>query len=506
MESLPAVETTEAITITNPISGEELGRVAVTSAEGVLAAATRARAAQSEWAARPFRERAAVIKRFHDLLLRDKEELIAVLRAESGKSRRDAFIEVFAVSNEARYYAVHGGRFIRPHGARSVIPLRDRVRVHYHPYGVVGLIAAYNFPLVLTIGDAIPALLAGNGVLLKPSELVPLSAAWGRDKLIAAGLPADLLQIVNGGPETGRAVVESADFVLFTGSIEAGRAVARQAAARLIPFTVELGGKNALIVLEDANLRQAVNATLDGAFGNAGQICLCWERVYVHEAIYDRFRDRLVQEAARLRLGPGSDHHTDIGAIINARHVEKIDAHVQDALAKGATLLAGGKRRPDLGPTFYEPTILEGVTPGMRLYAEETFGPVIALHRFRDVEEAIRLANQSDTGLNFGVITRDLRRAEAIAARLEAGSVAINDSAYYTWGAMAAPLGGHKQSGIGRRHGPDGLRQFTWTQSIVINHSGELVRSFESALAMNQTLERLLTIGLRLWRHIPFIR
>jgi succinate-semialdehyde dehydrogenase/glutarate-semialdehyde dehydrogenase len=387
-----------------------------------------------------------------------------------------------------------------------VIPLRDWARVVYHPHGVVGIIGAYNYPLVLTMGDAIPALLAGNAVVLKPSELVPLTAELGRQKLIKAGLDPDLLQITHGSGPAGAALVNHADFVMFTGSVETGRRVATAAARRLVPFNVELGGKNALIILEDAHLRHAVTATIDGAFGNAGQICLCWERIYVHEAIWDAYLDLLLHETGRLRLSDSAGQPADMGVIIDARHVEKIAEHVSDAVSKGATVLYGGRLRDDISPTFFEPTILAAVTPDMLVHTEETFGPVIALYRVSSEDEAIRLANDTDTGLNFGVFTRSRRRGERVARRLQAGAVAVNDTAYYTWGAMGAPLGGFKQSGTGRRHGPEGIRQYTQAQMILINRTNTAIGSPATAMAMSPFLERLLTLALRLWRHIPLIR
>jgi len=371
---------------------------------------------------------------------------------------------------------------------------------------VVGMVGAYNFPILLTIGDAIPALLAGNAVVAKPSELVPLSSEWGRSKLIEAGLPEDLLQIVHGAGQTGAAVVDVVDYMMFTGSISTGRKVAVAASSRLIPFIVELGGKNSVIVLEDANLRHAALATIDGAFSNGGQICLCWERIYVHAAVYDKYIGYLMEELGHLRMVWDGDGQGDLGAIIDEAHLDRVDAYVQDALAKGARMLTGGRRRLDMGRSFYEQTVLTDVTPEMSLHTEETFGPVIAVYRFSSEDEAVRMANDTDTGLSFGVFTRSRRRGVRLAQKLRAGTVAVNDASYITWGAMGGPLGGMKNSGIGRRHGVEGIRQFTQPQTILINHTNDGVRSHESALAMNRAFEGLLTLGLKLWRHIPLIR
>ena len=494
------------IPVTSPISGEVIGRVPHHTPEDVIAAVERVRAAQPEWAARPFRERAKVIKRFHDRLLSSKDEIMAVIQAEAGKSRRDAFVEIFAVAAEARYYACNGWRFLKPRRARPAIPLRNRVRVYYHPHGVVGIISPWNFPLILSVGDAIPALLAGNGVVVKPATLAPLSIHRAREELIECGLPEDLMQIVTGpGSEIGNTLIDHVDYVMFTGSTRVGRRVAERAARRLIPYSMELGGKNALIVLPDADLDHAAIGAVEGAFNNCGQVCINWERVYVDARVYDEFIARLIRKTEELRLGPGQGHDVDLGSLVNEEQVRAVEAHVQDAVSKGARILTGGRRRPDLGPCFYEPTILADVTPEMAVHSEETFGPVLSVYRVESLEEAIQKANDNPYGLHFGVFTRDRHRGERIATRLEAGSVSVNDT-YINWAAMDAPMGGLKQSGLGRRHGPEGIRKYTEPQTIVINRTNLQIGSQKTALSFDRWLEDLLTFMLRVWRHIPLIR
>ncbi|MCC6905708.1 MAG: succinate-semialdehyde dehydrogenase (NADP(+)) [Anaerolineae bacterium] len=496
----------DQISVTNPITGEEVGRVARSRPSDILASIERARRAQPAWGAYPFRERARIFKRFHDLILDRREELFDVIQAESGKSRRDAFVELFAIAAESRYYAYNGERFLRPRFARTAIPVRDMTRVYHHPAGVVGVISAWNFPLILSIGDTIPALLAGNEVVLKPSEITPLTAEWGRARLIEAGLPEDVFQIVHGfGPDVGPSLIPNVNYLHFTGSERAGRHIARQAAAHMVPFCLELGGKNAMIVLDNADVKHAATVAIEGAFNNAGQVCITFERLYVHEKVYDRFVAELLRQTSALRLGAGRRFDYDIGSLVSTAHADKIEQHVQDAISKGVTVLAGGKRRPDIGPAYFEPTILEGATSEMLLFAEETFGPVISLYRFSSVEDAIRLANDTPYGLHYIVYSSDLREGQRVARRLHAGTVGVNDS-YTVWGAIDAPLGGMKNSGIGRRHGPEGILRFTQTQSVTTNLTRLQVGSYETALSINQRLADALTWALRLWRHIPFIR
>lgn len=495
-----------SIHITSPLTGQAVGQVTRCSAAEVVEAVGRARAAQPAWAALSFRQRARVITRFHDLILDDHDALFDLLQAEAGKSRRDAFVELFAVACEARFYAYHGERYLKPRRIQSAIPLRDRSQVRYQPVGVVGIISPWNFPFILSISDAIPALLAGNSIVLKPASLTPLTALWARDKLVEAGLPADLFQVVAGsGGELANALIDQVDYVMFTGSTEVGRRVAERAARRLIPYSMELGGKNAVLVLPDADINQAALVTVEGTFNNCGQVCVNFERAYVHEKVYDAFLDALLRETHKVRLGAGQDFGCDIGTLISQDQLDTVQSHVQDALSKGAQVLAGGKPRPDLGPYFYEPTILTGVTPAMVVYAAETFGPVLSVYKVRSEDEAIRLANDSRYGLNFAVMTRDLRRGERVAVQLQAGTVCINDS-YMSWAAMEGPMGGFKESGVGRRHGPEGIRKFTEPQTIVTNRTPWQIGSFETALSINQRLASILIGLLRIWRRVPFLR
>lgn len=494
------------ITVTSPLTGEPVGEVPRASAADVVTAVERARAAQPEWAALPFDKRAEVILRFHNLIIQQREELFDVLQSETGKSRRDAFVELFAVAAEARYYAYHGEEFLAAHRTKSAIPLRDVTRVRYEPVGVVGVISPWNFPFILTAGDTIPALLAGNAVVLKPASLTPLTALWMAEKMAEAGLPESLLQIVAGpGRELGSAIIDNVDYIMFTGSTAVGKSVAEQAARRLIPASMELGGKNAMVVLSDANIPHAAQVALEAAFNNAGQVCIDIERLYVMQDIYDVFVSELVRQAAELRLGSDHTYNNDIGSLISAEQFELVEEHVQDAVSKGARVLAGGRPRPDVGPLFYEPTILEGVRAGMTVYREETFGPVLSVYPVATPEEAVEQVNDSRYGLYHVVGTGNRQRGEEIASQLQAGTVTINDS-YMGWAAMAAPMGGFKESGIGRRHGPEGIRKYTNSQTILYNRTNWQIGSGETALAFNERLADLLAALLKLWRYIPFLR
>ncbi len=499
-------EEEQTIVIRNPITGEVVGTVPRSTPEDVIAAVERVRAAQPAWAALPFRQRAAVMKRFHDLILDRREELFDVIQSETGKSRRDAFVELFAVAVEARYYAYHGERALRPRRALSALPLRDRTIVIYRPLGVVGIISPWNFPFILSTCDAIPALLAGNGVVIKPASLTPLSALWMRQRMIECGLPEDLMQIVVGpGSALGNALIDHVDAIMFTGSTEVGRKVAERAARRLIPYSMELGGKNAMIVLRDANLRHAAQVAIEGAFNNCGQMCIAYERLYVEDAVYEAFTAELVRQMHSLRLGCRRDYTADVGSLISADQLEITERYVSDAVAKGARVLFGGRRRPDLGPYFYEPTVLAYVTPEMAIHREEVFGPVLAVYRVASAEEAVRQVNDSRYGLYAAIATRNRRLGERLAAQLDAGTVVINDS-YMGWAAVDAPLGGFKESGVGRRHGPEGIRKFTEPQTILTNRTWIQISSGESALAINERLANLLALLLKVWRRVPGLR
>ena len=459
----------EMVPVEMPATGQTLGYVPHGGADDVAAAADAARRAQPGWQGRPAAERSKVLLRFAELLLARQDEVLDLIQLENGKARRHAFEEIIDVAQVSRYYARTAPRCLRPHRRAGAIPALTQTWEYHHPKGVVGVISPWNYPLTLGISDALPALAAGNAVLAKPDSQTPFTALWAAELLAEAGLPPDVLQVVTGsGQELGTPVINHSDFLMFTGSTQVGRNVAAQAASRLIDYSMELGGKNAILILADADLGKAVPGAVRAAFSNTGQLCISMERMYVDAAIWDDFVPRFVSATKSLRLGHSLGYKRDIGSLISAKQLETVVRHVDDATGQGATVLAGGQARPDLGPYFYEPTVLTGSSPGMTLYAEETFGPVVSLYRVSDTEEAIRLANDSCYGLNFSVWTRDAVQGREIASRLEAGTVNVNEAYAAAWASVDAPMGGWKDSGVGSRHGEHGILKYTDAQTVAI--------------------------------------
>jgi len=455
-------------TLYSPFDGKVLGVIPLCSPEDVRQAVERARQAQPAWAGWDTRARARVMLRFHDLLLKRQDEILDLTQYETGKARRDAQEELLDSAIVAQYYATRVPGWLRPRRVGGTFLGLTQTWEYRHPVGVVGVISPWNYPLVMAVSEPIPALMAGNAVVLKPDPQTSFTALWVQALMEEAGLPPGLFQIVTGGAEVGEALVATADFIALTGSTPTGRKVARQAGERLIGVSLELGGKNPMLVLEDANLEAAVDGAIHGAFANAGQLCVSFERIYVHEKVFDVFTRRLVEKTSALRLGATLDHRSQMGSLSLQRQFDTVLAHVQDAKAKGARVLCGGRPRPDLGPLFFEPTILTEVTPEMRVYSEETFGPVVSLYKFSDLEQVLALVNQSEYGLNASIWTRDLRKARELATRIQAGTVNINESYAAAWVSMDATMGGFKASGLGRRHGKEGLYRFTEVQTIAI--------------------------------------
>jgi acyl-CoA reductase-like NAD-dependent aldehyde dehydrogenase len=487
-----------------PFTGRELGRVPLGTPADIAEAVRRARLAQPAWAARGVRERARVMLRFHDLLLDRREEALDLIQLESGKARRHALEEVLDTAIVAAHYATHAPGYLRPRRHRGALPLLTVALELRHPVGVVGVIAPWNFPLILSITDVIAALVAGNAVVLRPDLQSSFTALWAVALLREAGLPDDALCVVTGeGAELGPALVELVDFVMFTGSTRTGKLVAQQAAARLVGASLELGGKNPMLVLEDADVERAVDGAVRGAFVGAGQVCVSMERIYVHASLYDRFAGRLAERARALRLSPALDYSAEMGSLTTERQLATTEAHVRDAVEKGAVLLAGGHRRPEIGALFYEPTVLAGVTPAMTVHAEETFGPVVSLYPVASDDEAVERANATRYGLNASVWSRNRRRALAVARRLRTGTVNVNEAYAATWGSTAAPIGGMKESGLGRRHGAEGILKYTEAQTVAVQRGLPIAPPpFVSAEQYERTMTRLV----RLMRHVPGLR
>ncbi|MFG2722256.1 succinic semialdehyde dehydrogenase [Streptomyces sp. NPDC048416] len=486
-----------------PFSGEKLADLPESTPEDVAGAFAHARTAQRAWAATPVRARAAVLLRFHDLVLGRQAEVLDLIQLETGKARLHAHEEVQAVAVAARHYGRKAPAYLKPKRHTGVVPTLTKVTELRQPRGVVGQIAPWNYPLELSVGDALPAFVAGNAVVMKPDTETALTALWARDLLIEAGLPAEVFQVVLGeGPVVGPEVVKHADYVSFTGSTRTGREVAQGAAARLVGVSLELGGKNAMLVLRDADVEKAAAGAVRACFSSAGQLCISIERLYVHASIADAFLDRFAARTKAMRLGRSLAYGADMGSLVGERQLETVTRHVDEAVAKGARLVAGGVARPDIGPLFYEPTILDGVEAPMAVCTEETFGPVVSVYRFTDEDEVIEQANGTPYGLNSSVWTKDARRGHEVAAKLNTGTVNINEGYAPAYGSVQSPMGGMKDSGLGRRHGSEGILKYTEAQTVAQQRILPLAPSFgmddeKYAAFMTRSLKAMKALRLR---------
>lgn len=456
-----------AITVTEPFTGDVLFALPASTEADVNDAFAQARQSQREWASRPLSERTSIILRLHDLMLRDRHAILDLVQRETGKARKDANEEVLDVCITARHYARDARRLLRPHRHLGALPGLVGVLERRIPLGVVGVIAPWNYPVTLAISDAIPALIAGNAIVLKPDVQTTLTALRIASLVAEAGVPPGVFSVVSGpGPDVGPLVIDRADYVMFTGSTAVGRQVAARCGERLIGCSMELGGKNAMIVRSDADPRWAASIAVRGSFSNAGQLCISMERIYVPQASFEVFCSELVERTRALRLSAHIGWGSDIGSLISRRQLQRVEEHVRDAVDRGATVLVGGRPRPDIGPCFYEPTVLTDVDESMALCRTETFGPVVAVYPVRDDEEAIERANDTEYGLSAAVVSRDSAAAQAVARRLRAGTVNINEGYAAAWASKRAPMGGMGASGLGRRHGDEGLRKYTEVQTI----------------------------------------
>jgi betaine-aldehyde dehydrogenase len=453
--------------VLNPATGETIAKLPIDSPEAVAETVARVRAAQPDWEAMGIEGRYHWLGKLRDWLLDNSDRVADTLKAESGKVRAEATIETPYLADQINFYGAKAEKFIGEQKVRpnSMLAATRKLRLQYRPHPVVGLISPWNFPLVLSLGDAIPALMAGAAVVMKPSEVTPLGLneivdAWRNE----IGAP-DVLTVVNGGAETATALIDHSDFVGFTGSDVTGKKVMARAAETLTPVSLELGGKDPLIVLEGANLERAANAATWGGMLNSGQMCISVERIYVEDGAYDEFVERLTANVKELRQGAdGETAACDVGAMTMLSQLEKVEKQVDEAVAAGAKVLTGGKRGEGPGQ-WYEPTVLVDVTPEMSVVEDETFGPVVTVTRVADEEEAIRLANDSRYGLCASVFG-PRGRAEKVARRVEAGAVNVNDMIFNML-APGLPMGGWKESGIGYRNGEYGIRKYCRSEAIV---------------------------------------
>ncbi|MFD4353324.1 succinic semialdehyde dehydrogenase [Nocardia sp. NPDC058518] len=455
------------VTANAPYTGAPIGAIRVSSPEDVEQAFARARRAQRVWSQTSLRERRRVMLRFHDLVLDRQAEALDLIQTENGKSRKDAFLEVVDIAVTARYYARTAAKLLAPKRRKGAVPLLTHTTELRHPKGVVAVVSPWNYPLSMAAGDTIPALMAGNAVVQKPDTQTAFTALWTLDLMAEAGLPVDVWQIVVGrGSSIGASLIDNADYVMFTGSTASGRVIARDAGERLIGASLELGGKNAMLVLDDADLDRAAEGAVTACFSSTGQLCVSVERLYVDARVHDEFIRKFVERTNELTISPAFDFGSDIGSLTNPAQLSTVSDHVIDAVGKGAKVLAGGVPRPDLGPLFFEPTILTDVRPEMTLFDQETFGPVVSIYPFTDLDVAIEMANSTPYGLNASVWSRDGGRGRAVAARIHAGTVNVNEAFAAAWGSIDAPMGGMGDSGLGRRHGAEGLLKYTEVQTV----------------------------------------
>ncbi len=460
------------IAVENPATGKLISTVPIVGSDELAQMAARGREAQPGWAELGFEGRGRILRRAQKWMSDNMERVVEVVVSESGKTYEDAQLADWGhVVAALGFWAKQAPRYLEDEQVPSwnnPIVAGKKLIIRDAPIGLVGVIGPWNYPITNSFGDCVPALAAGNSVILKPSEVTPLSSLLMEEMLHECGIPENVFQVATGDGSTGAALIDEVDCIMFTGSTKTGKAVAKAAAERLIPCYLELGGKDPMIVLADANLDRAANAAAFYSMNNGGQVCISVERVYVEEPIYDEFVQKVTDNVRKIRQGApdGGIGSVDVGAVTFPPQLDIVDSHVKDAVDKGAKVLVGGHPRPG-GGRFYEPTVLVDVDHSMRIMTEETFGPTLPIMKVPDADEALRLANDSEYGLQASVWTRDIERGEALARRVEAGVVTVND-AQVNYTALNLPMGGWKSSGLGTRHGAAGIRKYTKVQSLLV--------------------------------------
>ncbi|HEV3321632.1 MAG TPA: aldehyde dehydrogenase family protein [Solirubrobacteraceae bacterium] len=467
-----AAPTGAEIPVENPATGEIVTSVPDLDAAAVAELAKRGRLAQPTWEAYGFEGRGRVLRRMQKWVMDNSERIIETIVSETGKTYEDAQLAEISYGGAAfGFWAKNAEKYLadeRVHTS-SMFVKGKKLILRYRPLGLIGVIGPWNYPLVNSFGDCIPALAAGNSVILKPSEVTPLTSMLLAEGFTECGVPADVFQVATGRGDTGRALIDEVDMIMFTGSTRTGRKVAQAAAERLIPCSLELGGKDPMIVLADADLERAANVATYYAMQNSGQTCISIERAYVEAPVYDEFVAKVTDKVRALRQGrpDGGPGTVEVGSMTFPPQVDLVESHVNDAVAKGARALTGGHRGEQGGGHYFEPTVLVDVDHSMRIMTEETFGPTLPIMKVRDAEEALRLANDSEYGLAGSVFSRDTAKAEKLARRVEAGAVCVND-AIINFAAIELPMGGVKASGLGSRHGAGGIRKYCNQQALLV--------------------------------------
>ena len=473
LSDAPPAGTGGDIPVENPATGEVIAHVPDLGADAVREMAVKGRAAQPGWNALGFEGRGRVLLRMQKWLTDHADEVIRTIVSETGKTYEDAQLaEIMYGAAAFGFWAKESETYLADQKVKTAAVLLKGKKLieRYKPLGLIGVIGPWNYPLTNSFGDCIPALAAGNAVILKPSEITPLTSLKLLEGLRECGLPEDVLQVATGRGATGAALVDEVDMIMFTGSTATGKKVMKQAADTLTPVSLELGGKDPMVVLSDADVERAANHAVYYSMFNGGQTCISVERVYVEAPVYDDFVGRVVEKTRAIRnersTGPGT---ADMGSMTFPPQVDIVERHVQDARAKGARVLVGGhKGHEGEGGYWYEPTVLVDVDHTMECMTEETFGPTLPIMKVADTEEAIRLANDSPYGLGASVFSKDVARGEAVARRIEAGAVCVNE-ALLNYSALELPMGGAKASGLGSRHGAGGIRKFCQEQSILVS-------------------------------------
>ncbi|MEZ5566926.1 MAG: aldehyde dehydrogenase family protein [Halioglobus sp.] len=506
-EVIESTDSRRHLKLRSPVTLEPTGELVCANAEDVAQAIARARTAQASWAKTSMRERADIVQRALKIVIERQDDIIDTVVKETGKARTDAMsMEVFSVADQLCYYAKNAEKFLKPRKRKvhGLLGLMKQLRIVYKPLGVIGLITPWNGPFVLVMNQAAQAIMAGNTVVAKGSEVTPYSARLAEEIFREAGLPDGVLQVLLGDGETGAAIVTGGvDKVSFTGSVATGRKVAEACARQLIPCTLELGGNDAMIVCADADLDRAADGAWVGSCMNTGHYCCGTERIYVVKDVYDEFLRLILEKGKNLRQGQQYGWDEDVGAVFWDRQMAIIEAHVEDARAKGATIHMGGRRNPDLPGLYYEPTVITGVDNSMDIMVLETFGPILCIQKVDSEEEALRLANDSEFGLNGNVWTQDKEKGYQLAAAIDTGSCSVNDMAV-SYGIPAAPFGGRKNSGVGQVNGKKGLRGYCHEMPIVIDRfGGKLQNGYPYSAKSAEGMKKLMNF---LWVKTPIGR